>query len=127
MRRDGCHTCGRRRGKVVGDHIPPNKMVLARSSPLPDSLAQLLQQPLAALQKRPKSRHAPAHMHHMCVIRPPSHDTAGNTGSAALGMATALPQALHFPSLPWQPMAITWTCHSGDNEANLPIGQDLPL
>lgn len=26
-RRDGCHHCGKRAGKVVGDHIPPNKLV----------------------------------------------------------------------------------------------------
>lgn len=25
MRRDGCHHCGRRKGKVIGDHMPPNK------------------------------------------------------------------------------------------------------
>lgn len=25
--RDGCHHCGRRSGKVIGDHIPPNKYV----------------------------------------------------------------------------------------------------
>ena len=25
--RDGCHHCGQRTGKVVGDHIPPNKLV----------------------------------------------------------------------------------------------------
>ena len=27
MRRFGCHHCGRRRGPVVGDHMPPNKVV----------------------------------------------------------------------------------------------------
>jgi len=27
FRRDGCHHCGSRRGRVVGDHIPPNKDV----------------------------------------------------------------------------------------------------
>ncbi|KAK9834883.1 hypothetical protein WJX81_006337 [Elliptochloris bilobata] len=27
FRRDGCHHCGQRAGKVVGDHIPPNKLV----------------------------------------------------------------------------------------------------
>jgi hypothetical protein len=26
-RRDGCHHCGSRRGQVVGDHMPPNKLV----------------------------------------------------------------------------------------------------
>ena len=26
LRRDGCHHCGSRVGKVVGDHMPPNKM-----------------------------------------------------------------------------------------------------
>ncbi|MEW5300007.1 MAG: hypothetical protein WDW36_002971 [Sanguina aurantia] len=27
FRRDGCHHCGSRRGEVIGDHIPPNKVV----------------------------------------------------------------------------------------------------
>lgn len=27
FRRDGCHHCGSRKGRVVGDHIPPNKEV----------------------------------------------------------------------------------------------------
>lgn len=27
FRRDGCHHCGSKRGRVVGDHIPPNKDV----------------------------------------------------------------------------------------------------
>ncbi|PRW59668.1 pfkB family carbohydrate kinase [Chlorella sorokiniana] len=27
FRRDGCHHCGTRRGKVIGDHMPPNKYV----------------------------------------------------------------------------------------------------
>lgn len=25
--RDGCHHCGRRNGRVIGDHIPPNKLI----------------------------------------------------------------------------------------------------
>ena len=25
--RDGCHHCGSRMGRVIGDHIPPNKYV----------------------------------------------------------------------------------------------------
>ncbi|EIE18854.1 hypothetical protein COCSUDRAFT_59782 [Coccomyxa subellipsoidea C-169] len=25
--RDGCHHCGRRNGRVIGDHIPPNKLM----------------------------------------------------------------------------------------------------
>jgi hypothetical protein len=25
--RDGCHHCGRKHGRTVGDHIPPNKLV----------------------------------------------------------------------------------------------------
>lgn len=54
--RDGCHHCGRRRGKVVGDHIPPNKLAAVNSAVLPDSLTQLLQQPLASLHKRTRSR-----------------------------------------------------------------------
>uniref|UniRef100_A0A061S4S6 Uncharacterized protein n=1 Tax=Tetraselmis sp. GSL018 TaxID=582737 RepID=A0A061S4S6_9CHLO len=29
--RDGCHTCGTRRGKVIGDHQPPNKVAAERS------------------------------------------------------------------------------------------------
>ncbi|GBF88397.1 hypothetical protein Rsub_01109 [Raphidocelis subcapitata] len=28
FRRDGCHHCGSRRGPVIGDHMPPNKLVL---------------------------------------------------------------------------------------------------
>ena len=26
LKKDGCHHCGSRLGKVVGDHMPPNKM-----------------------------------------------------------------------------------------------------
>jgi hypothetical protein len=25
--RDGCHHCGTRRGRVIGDHIPPNRLI----------------------------------------------------------------------------------------------------
>ncbi|BDA44783.1 hypothetical protein COCOBI_06-2610 [Coccomyxa sp. Obi] len=27
FKRDGCHHCGRRNGRVIGDHIPPNKLM----------------------------------------------------------------------------------------------------
>ena len=31
FRRDGCHHCGRTRGAVVGDHMPPNKHVVQKA------------------------------------------------------------------------------------------------
>lgn len=32
LRRDGCHHCGSRVGKVVGDHMPPNKMAFGSAA-----------------------------------------------------------------------------------------------
>ncbi|KIZ03940.1 hypothetical protein MNEG_4020 [Monoraphidium neglectum] len=32
FRRDGCHHCGTRRGPVIGDHMPPNKLVFTRGA-----------------------------------------------------------------------------------------------
>ena len=32
---DGCHHCGRKRGRVIGDHIPPNKLTYGSRGSLP--------------------------------------------------------------------------------------------
>ncbi|KAI8468344.1 MAG: hypothetical protein J3K34DRAFT_523049 [Monoraphidium minutum] len=32
FRRDGCHHCGTRRGPVIGDHMPPNKLVFSQGA-----------------------------------------------------------------------------------------------
>ncbi|KAF8065826.1 haloacid dehalogenase-like protein [Scenedesmus sp. PABB004] len=40
FRRDGCHHCGSRRGPVIGDHMPPNKLVGGRNKA--DKLGGLL-------------------------------------------------------------------------------------
>eukprot|EP00879_Flechtneria_rotunda_P002455 GHRR01002652.1.p1 GENE.GHRR01002652.1~~GHRR01002652.1.p1 ORF type:complete len:486 (+),score=185.20 GHRR01002652.1:512-1969(+) len=32
FKRDGCHHCGSRRGPVIGDHMPPNKLVSSKES-----------------------------------------------------------------------------------------------
>ena len=47
LRRDGCHHCGKRKGNIVADHIPPNKMVKAQSG-LP-ALEQPLKRAVAGL------------------------------------------------------------------------------
>ena len=46
LRRDGCHHCGKRKGNIVADHIPPNKLiqptgVLALEQPLQRAMAGL--------------------------------------------------------------------------------------
>lgn len=54
--RDGCHHCGRRRGKTIGDHMPPNKMVFGSSKQL---TAEVKAQVKAALgvPAKPAARH----------------------------------------------------------------------
>eukprot|EP00195_Chlamydomonas_chlamydogama_P007862 CAMPEP_0202892446 /NCGR_PEP_ID=MMETSP1392-20130828/2172_1 /ASSEMBLY_ACC=CAM_ASM_000868 /TAXON_ID=225041 /ORGANISM="Chlamydomonas chlamydogama, Strain SAG 11-48b" /LENGTH=412 /DNA_ID=CAMNT_0049576399 /DNA_START=232 /DNA_END=1470 /DNA_ORIENTATION=- len=46
FKRDGCHHCGNKRGAVIGDHIPPTKMVLearaAAASPKSEAEVQQL-------------------------------------------------------------------------------------
>jgi hypothetical protein len=45
FKRDGCHHCGSKRGPVIGDHIPPTKMVLdARKEASLEDIPYLLRQ-----------------------------------------------------------------------------------
>ena len=39
--RDGCHHCGSRMGRVIGDHIPPNKFVNSPDSAIREIAANL--------------------------------------------------------------------------------------
>ena len=39
--RDGCHHCGSRMGRVIGDHIPPNKYVTSADSAIKQITASL--------------------------------------------------------------------------------------
>ena len=39
--RDGCHNCGSRMGRDIGDHIPPNKYVNAANSAVKQITANL--------------------------------------------------------------------------------------
>ena len=41
FRRDGCHHCGTRRGEVIGDHMPPNKVALEAAQRTPALLRPL--------------------------------------------------------------------------------------
>ncbi|KAL6766357.1 hypothetical protein ACKKBG_A35715 [Auxenochlorella protothecoides x Auxenochlorella symbiontica] len=45
FKRDGCHHCGTRRGDVIGDHMPPNKLVLDRVEAMPAALRTLRRLP----------------------------------------------------------------------------------
>ncbi|KAK9794632.1 hypothetical protein WJX73_002817 [Symbiochloris irregularis] len=56
MRRDGCHHCGRRNGKVIGDHIPPNKLAAVKPPQLSKQFAKLMKEPLKFLQSHPRRR-----------------------------------------------------------------------
>lgn len=40
FRRDGCHHCGKTRGPVVGDHMPPNKHVVQKAEALATQLVE---------------------------------------------------------------------------------------
>ncbi|KAL3159584.1 hypothetical protein ABBQ38_009997 [Trebouxia sp. C0009 RCD-2024] len=42
MRRDGCHHCGKKQGRTVGDHIPPNKQVWGSSKDLTSQVQELM-------------------------------------------------------------------------------------
>ncbi|DBA72524.1 TPA: hypothetical protein ACH3X2_010284 [Trebouxia sp. C0005] len=53
MRRDGCHHCGRRKGKTIGDHIPPNKLVYGSRKEVREATAQFAKALGVAPKKRP--------------------------------------------------------------------------
>ncbi|GBF99262.1 hypothetical protein Rsub_11787 [Raphidocelis subcapitata] len=60
FRRDGCHHCGSHRGPVIGDHMPPNKLVLQRRGPgLGLDLGLWLQELPLVKQVRALAGHAP--------------------------------------------------------------------
>ena len=40
--RDGCHHCGTRRGEVIGDHMPPNRMVYGSGYKLMETASKQL-------------------------------------------------------------------------------------
>lgn len=47
FRRDGCHHCGTRRGEVIGDHMPPNKVALESAERMPAVVKHLAKLRLA--------------------------------------------------------------------------------
>ena len=40
--RDGCHHCGKKQGRCVGDHIPPNKQVWGSSKDLTSQVQKVM-------------------------------------------------------------------------------------
>ncbi len=52
-RRDGCHHCGGKKGKTIGDHIPPNKLVYGSRKEVREATAQLAKALGVAPKKRP--------------------------------------------------------------------------
>ena len=69
--RDGCHHCGTRRGRVVGDHMPPNKV--AGTSGPPKAAPLFATTPIGAPVPRPRGR----------PPRPPPPDAAADSALAA--------------------------------------------
>lgn len=55
MRRDGCHHCGKTKGKTIGDHIPPNKLAHGSRKEVQSQLKKALG---VASRKRPVAKGA---------------------------------------------------------------------
>ena len=58
FQRNGCHHCGTRRGPVIGDHMPPNKLAAeaARRSRPAGPLGDLMRQARARVRPGPPTR-----------------------------------------------------------------------
>lgn len=78
MLRDGCHHCGKRRGSLIGDHMPPNKHVKEGIGAMQRSLYKAYKVPYVRQVRGRQVRwvRPPAHM---CSLQLPP----GRAASAA--------------------------------------------